>query len=57
MLARLTDATEGRVLLADDGRQIDVAHIRREDMKRRDRARSSWPRRSWWPTSRRRCST
>jgi oligopeptide/dipeptide ABC transporter ATP-binding protein len=34
MLARLTEATEGRILLADDGTQIDVARIGRAQMKR-----------------------
>jgi len=34
MLARLTGATEGQILLQDDGSMIDVAHIDREGMKR-----------------------
>jgi oligopeptide/dipeptide ABC transporter ATP-binding protein len=33
MLARLTEATDGRVLLADDGTQLDVARIGRNEMK------------------------
>jgi oligopeptide/dipeptide ABC transporter ATP-binding protein len=34
MLVRLTEASEGRVLLAHDGTQLDIAHIGREQMKR-----------------------
>jgi oligopeptide/dipeptide ABC transporter ATP-binding protein len=34
MLARLTEATDGRVLLSDNGGQIDVARIGHDQMKR-----------------------
>ncbi|MGH8937347.1 MAG: ABC transporter ATP-binding protein [Acidimicrobiia bacterium] len=34
MLVKLTQATDGQILLQDDGSMIDVAHISRDDMKR-----------------------
>ncbi|MDP8957720.1 MAG: ATP-binding cassette domain-containing protein, partial [Actinomycetota bacterium] len=34
MLVKLTEATEGHILLQDDGSMIDVAHISRDQMRR-----------------------